>query len=186
MKKLVGVVLLLALLCGCSGSNGGFERAMALRTRLLNGQLCQFDAQITADFGESTYTFVLNCQADGDGNVDFTVAEPVSIAGITGRIQGQGGKLTFDDTALAFPLLADGILSPVSGPWVLVRALRSGYVRNMTEEAELLRLRIDDSYETDALALDIWLDEQNGPVRADIYEENRRIMVLEVKNFQLQ
>lgn len=179
-------MLLMALLCGCSGSGGEFERAMALRTRLLNGQHCQFDAQITADFGDSTYCFLLSCQADEAGDVHFTVVEPEAIAGIAGLVQGQGGKLTFEEAALAFPLLADGILSPVSGPWVLVRALRSGYVRNAVTEDGLLRLRVDDSYEQDALTLDIWLDGEDRPVRADIYEENRRIMVLEVKNFQLQ
>lgn len=186
MKKLWLILLLLTTLWGCYGNNEGFDRAMELRTSLLNGQGCQFETEITADFGDKAYSFSMDCQLDTDGNMFFSVQAPEYIAGISGGIQQNGGKLTFDDVALTFPLQGDGVLSPVSGPWIMVKALRSGYVRSCSTEQGLFRMTVDDSYEDDALTLDIWVDGGNGPVRADIYEENRRIMTIVVKNFQLK
>lgn len=183
MKKVIMLVLLVSLMGGCTPAESQIDRPMALRTSLLNAAQCDFETQITADFGSGTYSFTMECQADGEGSVRFTVLEPETIGGISGTVDARGGALSFDDTALAFPLLADGLLSPVSGPWILMRALRSGYVRACAREEQLLRVTVDDSYEADALTLDIWLDENNLPVQADIYEENRRIMALSIRNF---
>lgn len=184
VKKLLLVFLLVAALSGCYGENEGFDRAMALRTSLLNGKGCSFEAQITADFSDKTYTFSVDCRTQTSGDMEFVVQEPAYIAGITGTVAQGSGKLTFDDTALAFPLQGDGVLSPVSGPWVMVKALRSGYVRHCSSEDGLFRMTVNDSFHEDALTLDIWIDGKNGPVRADIYEDNRRIMTITVENFQ--
>ena len=52
-------------------------------------------------------------------------------------------------------------------------------------EGDLLRLTIDDSYEEDALTLDIWLNGQDIPIRAEILYDGRRILTLEIENFQI-
>lgn len=185
MKRILAIFLIVLMLCGCSRGNDQFDRAMSLRTGLLNANGCKFVAQITADFADKTYMFTMRCRADKDGNIEFEVLEPEYIAGIQGQIRYDGGKLTFDDTALAFELHADGLLSPVSAPWVLVRALRGGYVRHCGQDGQLLLLTVDDSYEEDALMLHIWLGEKNMPVQAEIYENNRRILTLSIKEFEL-
>lgn len=184
MKKIWPILLIIVLLCGCYGNNDGFDRAMALRTSLLNGQGCQFEAEITADFGDKTYSFMMDCMLDAQGNMEFTVESPDYIAGISGAVRQSGGKLVFDDVALTFPLQSEDLLSPVSGPWLMVKAIRSGYVHSCSTEQGLFRMTVDDSYNEDALTLDIWIDGNNGPVRADIYEENRRIMTITVTEFR--
>lgn len=185
MKKILVYIVSLLLLGGCSRENGEFDRAMSLRTGLLNANGCSFTATVTADFTDKTYTFTVDCQSDREGNIDFEVLEPEYISGIKGSIRYDGGKLTFEDTVLAFELQADGLMSPVSAPWVLVRALRGGYVRYCGQENQFLRLTVDDSYEEDALMLDIWIGSENKPVQADIYEKNRRIMTIVVNDYQL-
>lgn len=185
MKKLVAL-LLATLICGCAGHNDAFDKAMQLRTSLLSGQGCRFEAVVTADFGEQSTSFSLQCEADRQGELTFTVVQPQTLSGIAGRVDAERGTLCFADTALTFPLLADGLLSPVSGAWVLVNALRSGYVRSCAEEGNLVRLTVDDSYQADALMLDIWIDGTTGPVQADIYEENRRILTVQIENFALR
>lgn len=174
------------MLTGCSGKRESIDRAMGLRARLLGCLGCSFDVDITADYGDELYTFSMSCTGDNGGNVNFTVTQPQSIQGITGKISAQGGELTFDDTALAFELLADGQVTPVSGPWLLMKTLLGGYLTDCVQEQELLRLDIDDSYEDDALHLDIWLDPQDLPVRAEINYDGRRIVTMEVKNFTIQ
>lgn len=181
------IVLLCALLLtGCAGSNGLTDRAVALRSALQGGNGCTFDAQITADYGDKTYTFAMGCVFDAHGNLSFTVLRPQSIAGITGIIASSGGKLTFDSHALAFPMLADGQVTPVSAPWLLYKTLVGGYLRSAAEEDDLLHLVVDDSYEDDALQLDIWLGAGDVPVRAEVLFENRRILTVEVENFVIQ
>ena len=61
------------------------------------------------------------------------------------------------------------------------------YLQEVTvqEEDGLLRVTIDDTYEEDALHLDIWLDAQNMPVRAEILYDGVRILSLEVEKFEI-
>lgn len=182
--KRVAVLLALVLLTGCSGKDQELERAMNLRAKILAGQ-CSFDAEITADYGDEICTFSVYCEGDTQGNLGFRVTAPESIADITGAIDQEGGKLTFSDTALTFPLLADDQLSPVSAPWIFFKTLRGGYLTAAGMEEELLRLTIDDSYEEDALQVDIWLDAADSPVRAEILYDGRRILTLTISNFQI-
>ncbi len=183
MKRLAVAAILLAMLSGCAETQEGLDRAMGLRAKLLGSGGCQFDAVITADYGDELCEFSVSCQGDSQGNVTFTVKEPETIAGITGAISAEGGKLTFDGKALAFPLLADEQVTPVSGPWIFLRTLQGGNVRSCGMDGDLLRVSIDDSYEDDALRLDIWLDSGDLPVRGEILYRERRIVTIQVKNF---
>lgn len=185
MKKVGALLILLVFLSGCAGASKEIERGMALRSKLLKSSACGFDASVTADYGDKLYSFDMACQGDAQGNMTFTVTAPETIAGITGRITDEGGKLTFDDTALQFDLMADGQLTPVSAPWIFLKTLRSGCLTSAGTEDGLLRLSIDDSYADDALHLDIWLDGVDLPVRAEILYDGRRILSVAVANFTI-
>ena len=100
-------------------------------------------------------------------------------------VSEDGGRLTFDDTALHFELLADDQLSPVSAPWILIKTIRSGYMTSACMEDGMIRLSIDDSYDDEALHLDIWLNDANLPEKADILYDGRRILSVSVTNFQI-
>ena len=185
MKRIVAGLTALMLFAGCTGKRDELDRAMKLRATLLGCLGCSFDVTVTADYGDEVFEFAMRCETGGRGDVDFTVTKPESIAGISGSISSGEGKLTFRDTALAFPLLAEDQLSPVSSPWIFYQTLRSGYLTSAGMEGDLLRLTIDDSYEEDALTLDIWLNEQDIPIRAEILYDGRRILTLEIENFQI-
>ena len=156
---------------------------MELRSRLLSSNGYSFSTEILADYGDKVYTFSMDCWATDDGNVSFTVCQPESIAGITGVISKHGGKLTFDDTALAFDLLADGQFSPVSAPWILVHTLHQGYISSCAELDEGWMVSMDDRYEEDALSLSVWLNRENLPAAAEIFWQGRRVLSLTVSNF---
>ena len=182
--RCIAVLLLLFTLSGCSGENPELKRAMDLRAKLLASSV-SFDTEITADYGNEVHIFSVYCEGDSQGNLGFRVTAPETIADITGRIDSKEGKLTYRDTVLAFPLLAEGQISPVSSPWVFYNTLRGGYLTSAGMEDDLLRLTIDDSYEEDALTVDIWLDEADNPVRAEILFDGRRILTLSIKNFRI-
>lgn len=175
--------MLWVLMSGCSSGDDSMGRALNLRSRLNAAQVCSFDAVIHADFGDKIYSFSMQCQVDSGGNLTFTVTEPATIAGITGRVSAQGGKLTFGDTALAFEMLAEGRLSPVSAPWVLVHTLKSGYITSCAQWEGGFVLSIDDRYEDDALNLTVYLGKDDLPVAAEIFWEGSRCLSLEIKNF---
>lgn len=166
------------------GNNDALDSMMDLRADLLSGP-CDFHAEVTADYGDKLHTFGMYCEGDSKGDLGFEVTAPDTIAGIEGSISGKTGKLNFDDTALSFPLLADGQVSPVSAPYLLLKTLRGGYVRSAGEDGELVRVTVDDSYEEDALQMDIWLDGENLPVRAEILYDGRRILSMVIKDFHL-
>lgn len=184
--KRAAVLVLALLLTGCSASKSEVERGMELRTKLLAAESCSFSAEITADYGDKVYVFDMDCTADKAGRLQFTVTAPETISGITGEIADGTGKLTFDEAALAFPLMADDQLTPVSAPWIFLNTLRGGYLTSAGQEGENLRLRIDDSYRENALHLDIWLDSTDTPIRADILYGGRRILSVDVANFAME
>ena len=184
MKRMVLVLCVVALLCGCS-TEDGISEALRLRSDLHNSSLCSFDATIMADYGDRTYRFVLSCVAAKGGDMTFVVNEPESISGITGKLSREGGALTFDDVALYFPMLAEELITPVAGPWAFLTALSSGYMQSAGEDGVYTRMMIRDSFQDRALSLDIWLDEANVPVQADVIWENRRILSMQIRNFVL-
>ena len=186
MKKLAALMLVLVTLTGCSKTRDMLDKAMTLRASLLACESCTFDAAITADYGDEIHCFEMACTGDNDGNLNFTVTAPETIAGITGGIAAGEGKLTFDDQGVAFPLLAEGQVTPVSGPWILLKTLMGGYLTACGQEQERIHLMINDSYEEDALELEIWLDGEVNPVQAEIGYEGRRILTMEIENFQIQ
>lgn len=184
MKRFLAICLAL-LLTGCSGAKKEINRGIALRSKLLSAQGCSFSVSVTADYGTELFSFRAACTGDNHGGLDFTVESPEEIEGITGRIADEKGKLTYDGMALAFPLLAEGMLNPVSAPWILLKTLRGGCITGAGEDGELLKLYVDDSYSDDALNLNIWLDAEDTPVRAEIGYAGRRYLSLEIENFQI-
>lgn len=186
MKKAGVIIVLTLVLSGCDWENRELERGMELRTKLLKAEEVSFRADISADYGDSLQLFSMNCLADPQGNVRFEVTAPDTIAGITGTVEEGSGALTFDGTALHFDLLTDEQLTPVSAPWILLRTLRSGYLTGAGTEDDELRLTIDDSYEDNALQLDVWMDRQDFPQFAQILYDGKSILSVKIEDFQIR
>jgi hypothetical protein len=170
------------LLSGCTGS-GAMDRAMELRQQLQNSG-CGFVATLGVDYGDCVQEFVLRCDGDRTGELRFEVLAPEEIAGITGSVDGLGGKLTFDDRVLTFEPLAEGRLAPVTAPWVVVNALRSGYLSACTGTKTGLTISLDDTYRADALRVEV-RTLGDTPVFAEIFWEGRRVLSLRIENFRL-
>jgi len=182
--RLAAIICLCFLFSGCGNGGASLDKAILLRNSILNSNGCSFQTTITADYGEKIYIFSMDCTADKDGNLAFTVTEPGTIAGITGKITATGGAITFDDQVLAFQTVADGQLSPVAAPWLLVKTLRSGYLKDVAANDTGLQISIDDSYDDDALQLQIRTDGQS-PVFGEVFWNGRRVLTLAVENFTI-
>ena len=158
------------------------EAALEFRSRCLASEQVTFRADVRADYITTVEEFSLACETDREGTMAFQVLEPEEIAGIRGTVREDAGTVEFEETVLAFPLMAQGRLSPLSGPWVVLKAIRSGYIIAAGQEGELTRITIDDSYADNALTVDIWLED--GEVEeAEIAWEGRRCLTMTVDDF---
>lgn len=182
MKPWVISLLLMIILTGCDASPE-IERGMTLRSSLLQSSNSQMTVRITADYEEKRNHFAMECIYDPQGNMTFSVLEPDTISGVSGKVESGKGMLTFDDAALFFELMTDEKISPICAPWILMKTLRSGYIASACEEDGLCRLTLNDSYDDDALTLDVWLNDRDQPVYAEILWEGRRILSMEIANF---
>lgn len=183
MKRVFAMLLFFVILSGCSKNTSEMERGMALRSKLLQADNCTFIAKITADYGDKLHVFSVECQGSQNGDVVFSVMQPETIRGISGKITEENGALTFDDKVLYFDKMAEDQITPVTAPWIFLRTLRSGNITSTCIESGYMRMSIDDSYEEDALHLDIWLNQEDCPVRAEIMYDGYRILSLELEKF---
>lgn len=183
MKKVAAFILCVIMLCACADHNEAMNLAMAFRQKLISSDLCSFVCEIHADYGDVIHSFSMQCEFDSQGTMKFQVTEPQTIANITGIITSEGGELTFDGNALTFPLMADGYLSPVSAPWVFMKALRSGFLDSCGKETDGYLLLLNDSYEESPLQLEVLTDPDLNPKNVQILWQGRRILSIDVKDF---
>lgn len=187
MRITAVILLCCCLLTGCKAEDQLLDKALALRESILTSSRCAFTAVITADYSNAIYTFQIDCEEDSMGNVmAFTVTDPDSISGITGQISRENAALTFDDRVLVFSKLAEEQLVPVTGPWIFLHALKSGYLTGCGREVDGYCIYLDDSYEENLLYLQIYTDDSFVPTRAEIIYKDRRVLTMDIKNFTLQ
>ena len=181
MKRLLILLSVTFVLLGCS-KNDGMDHALDLRKQVQNGNGCSFYAEVTADYGDMLYTFQMECTYSGDGILNFRVLQPENISGISGSVSNQGGRLSFDDKMLAFELLVDGLLSPVSTPWVVMKGIDGGYISMCDYDADDLHIRLDDTYGNQPILIDIWCS-GSEPKHAEILYAGKRILSMKFENF---
>lgn len=181
MRRLFAWIFVVCMLSGCSGRESQMDRAIKIREKIQSSD-CSFLFEMTADYGDSIAEFSLECQADSNGDILFTVAAPESIKGISGTITDVGGFLTFDDQVLAISPVMEDSLSPVFAPWLFLRALRSGYVNSCSNYEDGIRLHIDDSFSDSVYQLHIWIQQDDIPVAVDFLLDGCRIMSAQIKN----
>ena len=178
MKKLLLPLILVLFFTGCG--QGNTPRGMSLRQRMNDSNGCSFTAEVRAYIGKEEYVFSMDCECGNSDTVTFTVTAPESLSGITGDLSSGSGSLTFDGQALAFPMLAQGTMSPISSVWVLLHALRGGYLTDEGKEG----LTIDETYQGVPLRLSVTLDNEDMPTFTEIFQDGERILSLALTNFR--
>lgn len=181
MKRIFIIILYVLFLFGCD-NNSQLDQAISIREKLLTDS-CAFCCDVTADYADTVYSFSLQCDFTKDGALRFTVLEPETIYGIAGNITATGGQLHYEDQYLAFPLLADGYISPVSAPWIMIKSLRGGYIRACGKVDNGLRITLDDSFLQEPLQLEVWTSEEGNPEFCEVIWKGRRILSVSVTEF---
>ena len=185
MKVLAIVLVIMILLSGCSVESDCTKMATELRNRVMTSESCSFQAVITADYGDAIFTFQMDCTSDETEDVRFTVTDPETISGISGSVSGDSGAFLFDNAMLVFPVLSEEELTPVVAPWIFMNTLRSGYISSCETTDSGFCIYLDDSFEEDPLRLQIYCNADMMPEGAEIFYHDRRILTLDIQNFQI-
>ena len=132
------------------------QEALSFRQRLLSSDGCSFTADVTADQGDSTYSFQLQCTYR-DGKGELTVTQPETIAGISAACTNGSDELIFDGTVLALGDLKDGSIAPLSAPWLFGSAWESDEITSASSEEDGSRMTIQKGYDEEKIFIDTWL-----------------------------
>ena len=183
MKRILSVLIICLLFSGCTSGTDAMDDALQFRRRLTESENYSFECTVTADYNDYIYSFSMQCNFDRQGNMEFSVLEPDTISGITGKMDSDGGKFTFDDQVLMFPMLADGYISPISAPWLISSIIRGGYIHSAVKTDNGLHFIYHDSFYEEPVQLEVFTDSSGNLKDAEILWQGRRILTLTVRNF---
>ena len=186
MKRVLFVLFTVVFLGGCKSDSTQMEQALAFRNAVLSADQCTFSAVVTTDYGDSLYTFGMDCISDKDGTLHITITKPETIDGITCTVAGETGKLLFDDKAVLFETLADGQITPVISPWLFMKVIRGGYIAFCERKDNNTELRIDDTFSDVSFSTEVYFDETKTPTFAEILWQGRRIVSIDISNFSIK
>ena len=182
MRRILLLILILALLTGCKSEESILSRGIQFRSELLSAGGCSFRGEITADYGEEVSSFTLDCVADHEGNVTFCVVSPETISGITGVIDGNEGKVTYDGLQLAFPLLVYDRISPVAAPGIIVECWLKEFILSAGISQYIYRATYEKKIHGNALLIDTYF-EKDIPISVELCYNGNRIIEMKITDF---
>ena len=182
-RKKFLVLLLCVLLSGCAKGQDPAQSALDLRTGLMESGGCSFAADVIAHYDDRMYEFSMTCLHDRE-ETRLEVTKPEILAGITASVQSDSTQLEFDGTVLDFGKLANGYVSPVEAPYLLVECWRSAYIAWAGADGTQERITYLRGYEEQELTVDTWLE--NGcPTYAEVTYDGVRCLAITITDFQM-
>ena len=184
LKTAVPMMLLL-LLCACGAAKEQAQAPVSLRTALMEAGRCRFTLELTADFGDYTRDYTLDCWADTPGSASMMILEPELAKGISAIVGGEDAQVSYDDTILAVEQFESRPISPMAAPYLLSRAWSEGYIRSAGKDGDLEQVHYLLGYGGRQLEIVTWLSGQT-PVRAEITDGEHVLVSCEIRDFTMQ
>ena len=181
-KSLVVLLLLPLLLCGCEKRRGVTQEALTFRTQLMQAGKCSFTADMKVDYGSRIYEFSVITSYTPD-ETKLTIQSPEEISGICATVTKNGTKLQFQETELEFGKLANGNISPVSAPWLLVQCWIGEYIASSGADADMERVTYLRGYAENEVTVDTWFSEKSVPVYAEFIYDGFRCLCVDIRDF---
>lgn len=157
MRKIVvsALMMTLLLLPGCGEREVRLEESFdAMRQAVTAAQSIRFEAQMTADWGETAADYTLSVTYDGQQTVQ-QILVPELLAGVRARSLRGETSVDYDGVILgAGPLDEEG-LSPMSAIPVIIDALASAYVELLWWDGDYIAARL---YVGEQSVATVWLE----------------------------
>ena len=178
-------MLSLLLLCACGAAEKNMQAPVALRTALMEAGCCRFTLELTADFGDYTRDYTLDCWGEAAGDATMMILEPEIARGVSAVVGGENAQVSYDGTILAVEKFESRPISPMAAPMLLTRAWSQGYIRSAGRDGDLDQVCYQLSYGGRELEIVTWLAGQT-PVRSEITDGKNVLVSGEIRDFTLQ
>ncbi len=159
------------------------QQALQLRTELLQAGGCRYAADVSVNYDDVRFDFSLDCVCGADGAARMTIRAPQTLAGIAAELSASSARVEFEDTAVAFGLMADGNLAPMQLPQLLVQALCADYIEAAGREGDAVRVTYLHGYDEKELTVDVWLSGALMPDYAEVSYQGQMLAAMTITDF---
>lgn len=159
------------------------QQALQLRTELLQAGGCRYAADVSVNYDDVRFDFTLDCVCGADGAARMTIRAPQTLAGIAAELEASSARVEFEDTAVAFGLMADGNLAPMQLPQLFVQALCADYISSAGQEGDAVRVTYLHGYDDDELTVDVWLSGALMPDYAEVSYQGQMLAAMTITDF---
>lgn len=186
-------LLLLCLLCGCTGADSNNDLTLELRSDFLSREGCSGVMELTADYGQRVYAYTVEFDGTVKDGMTLVITAPEEVAGITANIREGQTYLEYDGVRLETGPVNEEGLSPLDALPTFLTAMESGYIAEtgseMMGETEVLRICCRDP-ETDpgqGLETVLWFDKaQKTLLRGEVRSDGFTVIQCEFSAFILK
>ena len=186
-------LLLLCLLCGCTGADSNNDLTLELRSDFLSREGCSGVMELTADYGQRVYAYTVEFDGTVKDGMTLVITAPEEVAGITANIREGQTYLEYDGVRLETGPVNEEGLSPLDALPTFLTAMESGYIAEtgseMMGETEVLRICCRDP-ETDpgqGLETVLWfVKAQKTLLRGEVRSDGFTVIQCEFSAFILK
>lgn len=183
MKRVTPILMIILLLCACSGTDGeeSGPASEALKEYYQTLESAQYTVTQQTDFGDRVMDFRFTYSFSREGDDTLEVLAPEAISGIRASLAGEGARIEFEGLVLDLGKLPGTGLSPLEVLPFLIDQWRNGYVSSEGREELGGRACLRVAYKTTQSGVAVehhaWFDEEtHTPVRAELFFDGAQVV----------
>lgn len=186
VQKITLTVIFVLLLTSCTGDSITPETKVQEMRQLYRAvDSVSAEAEITADYGERTYTYTVSLEGDANSGA-LTVKTPENIAGMTLNWDDGETTLSTGDITLETGALTASGLSPADAVPAVLSACRAGNLVecSLEEDGQILYTELENP-DVENCTVSCWFSAENySLLRAELAEGGQRVITLELTDFE--
>ena len=184
-KRRFGAALMipLLLLAGCGEREAALDKDFdAFRESVAGASRITVHVTLTADYGETAESYVLDASYDGK-QTTVGIVEPALIAGVKSTARWGETTIEYGGVLLGTGTLDEEGLSPAAAMPAVFAAMAGGYVELLWRDGDLIAARI---YAGEDSRCTVWLTaEELTPVHAEIASGGRTVISCELTDWSI-
>ena len=164
----------LLLLAGCGEREARLEKSFAaFRESVAAAQRITVRGALTADYGETAESYVLDASYDGK-QTTVEIVEPALIAGVKATARWGETEIEYGGVLLGTGALDEDGLTPVAAMPAIFEAMAGGYEELLWWDGDLVAARM---YAGEDARCTVWLEAESlTPVHAEIASGGRTVI----------